>query len=145
MKFWIIFTIITVIATLVITNNALEIPEHLKKHARKLHKRCQNQTETPDDIIRSSLKGELPKNKNFECYVHCIFDIIGIMDENNIIRIELLTQVLPEELHPTLTMLSDNCGTKEGSDKCNIAYNTLQCYIDNNPLMIKQDLEFLFD
>nr|AID61302.1 odorant binding protein [Calliphora stygia] len=146
MKFWIIATIFLVITILMVSNNnAFEIPEHLKKHAKKLHKRCQNQTETPEDVIRESLTGVLPKNKNFECYVQCLFDIIGIMDENNIIRIDLLMQVLPDEMHSTLTRLAEVCGTKEGNDKCSVAYNTLQCYVDNNPLMIKNNLEFLFD
>lgn len=86
------------------------------------------------------------------------------MDESNSIRLDYLIQVLPEELHPTITTLSETCGTKgnifpirfnfctltislfaEGNDKCNIAYNTLQCYVENNPLMIKQNFEFLFD
>ncbi|XP_065360121.1 general odorant-binding protein 69a [Calliphora vicina] len=145
MKFWIILTIFLVIAIFMVSNNAMEIPEHLRKHAKKLHKRCQNQTDTPEDVIRSSLQGSLPKNKNFECYVQCLFDIIGIMEESNTIRIDHLLQVLPDELHPTIKMLAEACGTKEGSDKCNIAYNTLQCYVDNNPLVIKDNFEFLFD
>ena len=81
----------------------MEIPEHMRKHAKKLHKRCQNQTDTPEgtttipnyllitkiykiilnylflEVIRESLTGTLPKNQNFECYIHCLFDIIGVV------------------------------------------------------------------
>lgn len=81
----------------------MEIPEHMRKHAKKLHKRCQSQTDTPEgtttilnsylitkinqiilnyiclEVIRESLKGTLPKNQNFECYIHCLFDIIGVV------------------------------------------------------------------
>ncbi|KAM7358731.1 odorant-binding protein 69a [Cochliomyia hominivorax] len=141
---WFIVTIILVLVILK-TNNAMEIPDHLKKHAKKLHKRCQSQTNTPDEVIRSSMTGVLPKDRNFQCYIHCLFDIIGVMDENNLIHINNLQQVLPEEMHSIITKLSEACGTKEGEDKCNIAFNTLQCYADNNPLLITDQLEFLFD
>lgn len=33
----------------------------------------------------------------------------------------------------------------EGDSKCNIAYNTLQCYIDTQPALMKSNFEFLFD
>nr|BAI82448.1 odorant binding protein 8 [Delia antiqua]BAS69447.1 odorant-binding protein 8 [Delia platura] len=144
MKPWLFNTICLIMTIFLITNNALEIPEHLRKHARRIHKRCQNQSDTPEAVIKESLKGGLPNNKNFECYIQCLFDIMGIMDESNTIHIDNLLQILPEEMHPMVTMLSQACGTKDGDGKCNIAFNTMQCYVENNPTIIKDQFEFLF-
>lgn len=34
------------------------------------------------------------------------------MDESNVIRIDNLLQILPEEMHPTIVQLAEVCGTK---------------------------------
>ncbi|XP_005177698.2 general odorant-binding protein 69a [Musca domestica] len=145
MKSFTIGLIALIMISYIIQNEGFEVPEHFKKHAKKLHKRCQNQTNTSDDVIRASFSGTLPQDDNFACYIHCIFDMIGVIDEKNVMRLESLTQVLPEELHPMITTLVESCGTKDGDDKCKIAYNTLKCYVDVNPIMLSEKLHFILD
>ncbi|XP_073843571.1 odorant-binding protein 69a [Musca autumnalis] len=141
-----VFAVLGLILISYITHSAsIELPETFRKNARKLHNRCQNQTNTAEDVIKSSFSGSLPKDNNFPCYLHCIYDMVGLIDGNNVMHFENLQHVLPEAYHPSVMALADACGTKDGEDKCKIVYNTVLCYVDFDGLFMAELLKLLLE
>ncbi|XP_016992141.1 general odorant-binding protein 69a isoform X2 [Drosophila rhopaloa] len=98
-------------------NQGLELNPMLIKQAKKLQLRCLNQTG-----VSIGLK----------CFVHCMFDMVGLIDSQNVVHLESLLEVLPEQIHNTINGLVSACGTQKGKDGCDTAYETIKCYIAVN-------------
>lgn len=83
-------------------------------------------------------KGNLPNDPAFKCFLHCMFEMFGLVrslqsiilviftkcnlslqiDSEHVMHMEALLEVLPEELHPKIKNLIEACGTK--SEYCEI-------------------------
>nr|QYL00045.1 OBP20 [Eupeodes corollae] len=114
-------------------NEAIEIPEHLKAHAKRLHDRCQKEIGVDEALIAQSNNGNLPNDRKLQCYIHCLFQKTGLIDENNIIHLEHMIEILPTEMQEIIERLISSCGTKHGADPCETAYLTVKCYFDADP------------
>ncbi|XP_016992139.1 general odorant-binding protein 69a isoform X1 [Drosophila rhopaloa] len=114
-------------------NQGLELNPMLIKQAKKLQLRCLNQTgvsiEKMDQLTKTR---SLPNDPGLKCFVHCMFDMVGLIDSQNVVHLESLLEVLPEQIHNTINGLVSACGTQKGKDGCDTAYETIKCYIAVN-------------
>ncbi|XP_075161941.1 general odorant-binding protein 69a-like [Haematobia irritans] len=133
------------ISMLIMLNDGLDIPDRVKKIAKKIHKKCQEETNTSDEFLKLTKQRILPRDNHYACYLHCTFSTGGLMDENNVISLQNLIDFMPEEIHPLINKLVNTCGTQDGSEKCEIALNTAQCYVNTSPDMLMEAFDFLFD
>ncbi|XP_037720983.1 general odorant-binding protein 69a isoform X2 [Drosophila subpulchrella] len=110
-----------------------EINPMIIKQVKKLRMRCLNQTGASEELMDHSVQNRLlPNDPGVKCFLHCMFDMFGLIDSQNIMHLESLVEVLPEEIHDTIIGLVGACGTKKGKDGCETAYETVKCYIDVN-------------
>ncbi|XP_016934887.3 general odorant-binding protein 69a isoform X1 [Drosophila suzukii] len=122
-----------IIYDLVPANQGQDINPMIIRQVKKLRTRCLNQTGASVEIMDHSVKNRmLPNDPLVKCFLHCMFDMFGLIDSQNIMHLEALVEVLPEELHNTIIELVGACGTKKGKDGCETAYETVKCYIDVN-------------
>nr|XP_017006457.1 general odorant-binding protein 69a [Drosophila takahashii] len=130
---------LVIINDLIPANQGLDIPPMIIKQVKKLRMRCLNQTGASVEIMDQSIRDKvLPRDPEIKCFLHCMFDMFGLIDSQNVMHLESLLEVLPEEIHQTIIGLVGACGTKKGKDGCETAYETVKCYIDVNG-------KFIFD
>ncbi|XP_068149994.1 general odorant-binding protein 69a [Drosophila tropicalis] len=130
--------IIAIFLALFVISHALEVPPALKKQVKKLHIRCANQTGVAEEVLRKAHQaGQLPSDPAFKCFLYCMLEIFGLIDSENIMHLESLIEVLPEDVHAQIQRLADACGTKKGADGCETAYLTVKCYIETDGPFIK--------
>ncbi|XP_064547532.1 general odorant-binding protein 69a [Drosophila montana] len=126
-----------VLCSAITPHQAWEIPDVLKKQVKKLHDRCMASTGVTEELMTEAHKGNLPNDPTFKCFLHCMFETVGLMDSDNVMHLESLVEVLPVEIHPKILNLVDACGTKKGVDGCDTAYLSVQCYIETDRPFIK--------
>ncbi|XP_023169887.2 general odorant-binding protein 69a [Drosophila hydei] len=118
-------------------HQAWDIPEMVRKQVNKMHKRCMAKTGAGEELMAQAHKGILPNDPSFKCFLHCMFDVFGLIDSENVMHLESLVEMLPEEIHEKIMTLVEACGTKKGVDGCDTAYQTVVCYIDTDGPFIK--------
>ncbi|XP_016966682.1 general odorant-binding protein 69a [Drosophila biarmipes] len=114
-------------------NRGQEMNPMIIRQIKKIRTRCLNQTGAPLEIMDQSIQNRLlPNDPSVKCFLHCMFDMFGLIDSQNVMHLESLLEVLPEEIHDSINKLVSACGTKKGKDGCETAYETVKCYIDVN-------------
>ncbi|XP_034137193.1 general odorant-binding protein 69a [Drosophila guanche] len=122
-------------------SQAFELSPVLKKQIAKLKTRCINQTGASEErMLQAKQDQVLPDDPPFKCFLHCMFDMFGLIDSKNVMQLEALIDVLPEEVHPKINELVGACGTQKGTDGCDTAYQTVQCYLNVNKEFIMQEI-----
>ncbi|EDV51554.1 Odorant-binding protein 69a [Drosophila erecta] len=130
-----------VIYDLIPVNQGVEINPTIIRQVRKLRMRCINQTGVSVETLDKSVKNRiLPAEPDFKCFLYCMFDMFGLIDSQNIMHLEALLEVLPEEIHKTINGLVGACGTQKGKDGCDTAYETVKCYIATNGKFIWEEI-----
>ncbi|EDW18016.1 general odorant-binding protein 69a [Drosophila mojavensis] len=125
-------------------HQAFDVPEVVKKHVKKLHKRCVAKTGVSEELLEHAQKGNLPNDPTFKCFLHCMFDMFGLIDSDNVMHLEALVEVLPVEIHDKILALVDACGKKKGVDGCDTAYQSVECYMATDaPFMLSGITEIL--
>ncbi|ETN64065.1 odorant binding protein, antennal [Anopheles darlingi] len=124
-------------------SNAFEIPDRYKKPAKILHETCVSESGASEELLRQCLDGTIHADKAVQCYIHCLFDKIGVIEpETGRIFLEWLTDMLPTDMLPTdmqhaIAHLTRECGHIVTEDKCNTAYQTAKCYFSAHEDAIK--------
>uniref|UniRef100_A0A0K8WJ37 Pheromone-binding protein-related protein 1 n=1 Tax=Bactrocera latifrons TaxID=174628 RepID=A0A0K8WJ37_BACLA len=116
----------------------LEVPKHMVSGVKKLTNICIKESGASEDLftdIRAT--GELPNNQNLKCFMHCVLDKIGLIDDDNIVHLDNLIEIMPPEFVPIIEQLHTTCGTKSGADGCETAFLTIECYIKTEPIISK--------
>ncbi|XP_034482924.1 general odorant-binding protein 69a isoform X2 [Drosophila innubila] len=120
------------------------VPEVVKKQVKKVHVRCMNQTGVVEETIVAAHKGlTLPNDPAFKCFLHCMFEMFGLIDSEHVMHMDALLDVLPEETHPTIKNMIETCGTIKGIDGCDTAFQSVKCYIDVEGPFIKSAVDDL--
>ncbi|EDW40324.1 GL25188 [Drosophila persimilis] len=84
-------------------SQAFELSPTMKKQVAKLKDRCIKQTGASAERMLQAKKDQvLPDDPAFKCFLHCMFDMLGLIDSHNVMQLESLIEVLPEEIHPEI-------------------------------------------
>ncbi|XP_022225308.2 general odorant-binding protein 69a [Drosophila obscura] len=122
-------------------SQAFELSPVMKKQIAKLKTRCINQTGASEERMIQAQKDQvLPDDPAFKCFLHCMFDMFGLIDSKNVMQLEALIEVLPEEVHPKINALVGACGTQKGTDGCDTAFQTVKCYLNVNKEFITEQI-----
>ncbi|XP_001353390.2 general odorant-binding protein 69a [Drosophila pseudoobscura] len=122
-------------------SQAFELSPTMKKQVGKLKDRCIKQTGASAERMLQAKKDQvLPDDPAFKCFLHCMFDMLGLIDSHNVMQLESLIEVLPEEIHPEINALVGNCGTQKGIDGCDTAFLTVKCYLSVNKDFITEQI-----
>ncbi|XP_035773860.1 general odorant-binding protein 69a-like isoform X2 [Anopheles albimanus] len=119
-------------------SSAFEIPDRYKKPAKMLHETCVAESGASEELLRQCLDGTIHDDKAVQCYIHCLFDKIGVIEpETGRILLDWLTEMLPSDLQQVVAHLTRECGHIVTEDKCNTAYQTAKCYFSAHEDAIK--------
>lgn len=89
----------------------LEVPENVRKMAFILHEHCVAETGIDEDWTIQMLRGKLPEDRNFGCYLHCIFDTVGLVSTEGHIRFEDIMHLLPMRHQEVIGEVVKACNT----------------------------------
>ncbi|EDV96104.1 GH15401 [Drosophila grimshawi] len=101
-----------------------------------MHARCMSTTGLSEELMNEAHKGKLPSDQTFKCFLHCMFDMFGLVDHNNDMHLDSLLEVLPPEIHPNIKKLADACDMKKGADGCDTVYQAVLCYLETDGAFI---------
>lgn len=112
MKFLVAVLSIVLVSNHIVSGHIhLEVPENVRKMAYILHEHCVEQTKVDGDWTLQMLRGAMPEDKNYGCYLHCIFDTIGLVAEDGTILFDQILHLLPDRHRETLMAAVRNCAT----------------------------------
>lgn len=89
----------------------LEVPENVRKMAFILHEHCVAETGIDEDYTIQMLRGKLPEDRNFGCYLHCMFDTVGLVTTEGHIRFEDIMHLLPMRHQEVISEVVRACET----------------------------------
>jgi hypothetical protein len=75
-----------------------EVPEKFQKLAKMLHNTCIESTGVSEVTLSQCKNSIVPDDHQSKCYIHCIFDSVGLID--NLGKIDLIT--VAKAFDPTL-------------------------------------------
>ncbi|EDV38805.1 Odorant-binding protein 69a [Drosophila ananassae] len=135
-----LITLLVVWDSVPASHSVIQISPAILKQVRKLHTRCVNQTGADDEMLQQATRDRVMlHDPAFKCFLHCMFDMFGLMDSQNVVHLESLNEVLPEEVHSKINDLVNKCGTQQGKDGCETAYETVKCYlVVNKPFIMDE-------
>lgn len=89
----------------------LEMPENIRKIAFLLHEHCVEVTGIDEDWTLQMVRGKMPEDRSIGCYLHCMFDTIGLVSDEGHIRFQEVLHLLPQRHQEILSDVVQRCGT----------------------------------
>lgn len=87
------------------------VPENVRKMAFILHEHCVEVTGVDEDLTLQMIRGQMPEDKNFGCYLHCMFDTVGLVSPEGHINFQDVLHLLPSQHQEVLTDVVERCST----------------------------------
>nr|AQY18969.1 odorant-binding protein [Galeruca daurica] len=97
-----------------------------------LHSECVSKTGVAEDLVTNAKTGNLADDPKLKCYSACIFDELGVIDDNEKIDVDGVVAILPEEMQEFAPAVLKKCGTQSGADLCDSIFNTFKCYYETD-------------
>lgn len=90
----------------------LKIPEHLKASAKMLRKACMAETNVDEKYINETKGGYVPDNPELKCYLLCILEHSGAIDEKGVVDFTVLLHMFSPDYKKSITHGMEHCATK---------------------------------
>lgn len=115
----VIFALLTVVSISLINNSGrvsahvhLVVPENMRKMAFLLHEHCVKETGVDEDWTLQMIRGSMPEDKSFGCYLHCMFDSVGLVShEDGQINFQEIMHLMPTTYQEVLSDVVQRCST----------------------------------
>ncbi|XP_023014266.1 general odorant-binding protein 69a [Leptinotarsa decemlineata] len=111
------------------------ITEEQQQIMDSLHAECTSQTGVSEDLIVNARNGDFSEDNKLKCYMKCIFEELGALEDDGSIDVDGMIAILPDEIKETATPIFTKCGTQAGVDVCDAIFQTHKCYYAGNPQM----------
>nr|UYS88376.1 odorant binding protein 24 [Aromia bungii] len=99
---------------------------------QQLHATCVSKTGVSEGLITAVNTDKiLADDESLKCYIKCIMQETGIIDDEGIVDVDAAIELLPEDYKTTFGTTIRTCGTKKGSTACENAWLTHKCYAEN--------------
>ncbi|VEN34165.1 unnamed protein product [Callosobruchus maculatus] len=109
------------------------VDEEVQALMDNLHNECLGQTGVDENLILNARKGEFPEDPKLKCYMRCILNEIGTIEDDGSIDVDGVLAVLPEEFKDQAEPVFRKCANIGGSDPCDIVFLTNKCAYAENP------------
>lgn len=91
---------------------ALDIPDHLRAPMKQLRKACMAQSGVEEKYIDASKNGNLPDVPELKCYILCLLEHAGMIEENGEIHWTDVYHLLTPSTRETVDSVVKECATK---------------------------------
>ncbi|XP_012274260.1 general odorant-binding protein 72 [Orussus abietinus] len=118
------------------TNGAMTT-EQMQTAAKGFRRTCQGKISVDTALLDGMSKGEFPEDRNLQCYIKCVMNLLRTMRGNKVDADMLVKQVeimMPVERQDAMKQVIHTCaGTPEAEDACVTAFRFLKCTWDIDP------------
>ncbi|XP_057661153.1 general odorant-binding protein 56d-like [Diorhabda carinulata] len=122
--------VLLVLGTLV--SSILALTEEQIALMNSLHAECVSQSKVAEDVVSAAKNGNIGDDNNLKCYMKCILDELGVIDDDEKIDVDGVVAMLPEEMQEFAPAVLKKCGTQSGADLCDAIFNTFKCYYETD-------------
>lgn len=91
---------------------ALDIPEHMEAPLKQMHKGCVEETGIEEKYIAESKNGNLPDVPGMGCYIKCLMEHAGVMDDSGAIDFSIIFHLFTPSVKSSFQDATRDCGTK---------------------------------
>lgn len=91
---------------------ALDIPDHLRAPLRVMRKACIAETKVEEKYIEQSKNGNLPDVPELKCYILCLLEHSGMIEDDGRIHFQDVWHFLTPSMQETVTIVTKECETK---------------------------------
>ena len=103
---------------------ALDIPDHLRAPLKMMRKACMAESGVEEKYIEASKNGNLPDVPELRCYILCLLEHSGMIEENGTIHWNEVYHLLTPDTRVTVDKVLKECATKR---KCSHFKNDKFC------------------
>lgn len=89
----------------------MDLPDHLKAPLKILRKACLAESNVDEKYVNASVNGNLPDVPELKCYILCLFEHGGIIDETDTIDFGGVLHLFSHDFKETIQQVSKECGT----------------------------------
>lgn len=89
----------------------LVVPENVRKMAFILHEHCVQETGVNEDWTLQMIHGSMPEDKSFGCYLHCMFDSVGLVAHDGQINFQEIMHLMPSQHQEVISDVVQRCAT----------------------------------
>nr|ALR72508.1 odorant binding protein 20 [Colaphellus bowringi] len=108
------------------------LTEEQQQIMESLHAECISQTGATEDMIVNARNGDFSEDNKLKCYMKCVFEELGVLDDDGKVDIDGILAMLPDEYKDVATTVFNKCGTQAGTDVCDAIFQTHKCYYAAN-------------
>lgn len=90
----------------------MDIPDHLRAPLRVMRKACVAESGVDEKYIEQSRDGNLPDVPELRCYILCLFEHAGMIEDDGTINFQQILHLLTPSIQETAKFVSDECQTK---------------------------------
>ncbi|KAK0088544.1 hypothetical protein PV325_011605 [Microctonus aethiopoides] len=118
--------------SIVIVKSALT-PKDLLNLQMSLGK-CRSNNQVDSSLISQALRGQMVNNHEFDCFIACILQGIGVTSEDGSLNADTAVDKIPESLQSRDVIINAirSCSSRKGSDKCQTAHLLFECMHEKN-------------
>nr|AHW83252.1 odorant binding protein OBP22 [Sitodiplosis mosellana] len=98
-----------------------------------MRKGCVEQTGVDEKYIDESKNGNLPDIPELRCYVLCLMEHSGIIDDAGVVDFSKIYHLFTPSMKETFQDATNDCGTIHGDTRCDTAYLTFKCFVTKYP------------
>nr|UTN00813.1 odorant binding protein [Semanotus bifasciatus] len=103
--------------------------EELEVLGEQLHSTCVSKTGVSEDLILAVNEDKtFADDENLKCYIKCVMQEGGVMDDEGLIDPAAAREIIPEEYDSDHELLLRSCSSKKGSTTCETAWLAHKCY-----------------
>ncbi|KAK0183053.1 hypothetical protein PV327_001131 [Microctonus hyperodae] len=125
-------TIFFLTLSVVIVKSALT-PEDLMNLQMSL-RRCKSSNQVDPSLMSQALNGQMVNNHEFDCFIACILQGIGVTSEDGSLKADTAIDKIPESFQSRDVIINAirSCSSRKGSDKCQTAHILFECMHEKN-------------
>lgn len=91
---------------------ALDIPDHLRAPLKVMRKACVAESNVDEKYIDASKNGNLPDVPELRCYILCLFEHAGMIEDDGTIHFKQIMHMLTPSIQETASLVMKECETK---------------------------------
>ncbi|XP_061393484.1 general odorant-binding protein 83a-like [Musca vetustissima] len=110
-------------------------PDFLKRFIT-MHDVCVGKTGVSEDAIKEFSDGEIVENDELKCYMHCIFQEMHVVDDNDEMDYNKLKSHLPAEMEDFVVNILNVCESHvpQGANQCERSWSWHMCFKTTDPV-----------
>ncbi|KAJ8924402.1 hypothetical protein NQ315_007198, partial [Exocentrus adspersus] len=122
---------------------AAGMSDEMKDLLNSLHTQCSTNTGASEATIAMAQKGDFEEDENLKCYMRCILEETGLIEDNGNLDTEGMVAMLPDEVKGPVEPIVRKCATTVTGSSCDAAFVLNKCLFAEAPKAVSDEMKDL--